>query len=184
MTAPQNTLYIDSKMPHLAEALIPLIEKTAPDLQIIDDSNAFFQLSFKEGRITFSQSGVKDDITFPTPIKSTVVIQQIQKSYAQCRPIHIGPYVFDYAARTLNEDKTTLHLTEKEAEVLSYLDKNRNKGITRDDLLKNVWGYADGIDTHTIETHIYRLRQKIEKNPVEADILLTCDDGYQLVSDD
>ena len=73
----------------------------------------------------------------------------------------------------------SIRLTEKETELLCFLKENGGFA-TRDTLLKNMWGYAQGVDTHTVETHIYRLRQKIESNPSSPKILLTQDDGYRL----
>lgn len=181
MTDDKNTLYIDSDTPHLVEALTPFIEENISNLTLVDHPSALLYLSLKEGKITLKENCSDRETLIQTPIKMAPLIRQIQKTYATCRPVEIGPYTLDYSARTLTENNRVLHLTEKEADVLTYLDQNRGKGITRDDLLKNVWGYADGIDTHTIETHIYRLRQKIEKNPEEIKILLTRDDGYHLV---
>ena len=59
------------------------------------------------------------------------------------------------------------------------LHENTNQSVSRDTLLKAVWGYVDGVETHTLETHIYRLRQKIEENPASPVFLLTTDDGYR-----
>lgn len=70
-------------------------------------------------------------------------------------------------------------LTEKEVAVLVYLAR-RDQPASREDLLRDVWRYAPDTDTHTIETHIYRLRQKIEADPAEPRYLLTTKDGYCL----
>lgn len=76
-------------------------------------------------------------------------------------------------------------LTEKEVAVLLYLWQGGGQGgrtATREDLLRDVWQYAADVDTHTIETHIYRLRQKIERDPSAPQFLLTTKDGYQLAA--
>lgn len=181
MTSQKTTLYIDSDAPHLSEAIAPFLKDNIPNLTIVDQGAALLHLTVKSGKITIKQKNTPEETSFATPIRVMTLIQHIQKAAQECSPIYIGPYILNYGARTLTENDTVLHLTEKEVEVLIYLDQNRGKGITRDDLLKNVWGYADGIDTHTIETHIYRLRQKIEKDSDDAAILLTQDDGYHLV---
>ena len=73
-----------------------------------------------------------------------------------------------------------MRLTDKETSILKYLFRAGERPVSRDDLLNDVWGYNAGVTTHTLETHIYRLRQKIEENPAEAQILLTEPGGYRL----
>lgn len=72
-----------------------------------------------------------------------------------------------------------IKLTEKEVEILKYLYKNKNKIISKTELLENVWGYNPEISTHTIETHIYRLRQKVESSSKD-NLIRTIDGGYCL----
>jgi DNA-binding response OmpR family regulator len=74
-----------------------------------------------------------------------------------------------------------IRLTEKETSILKYLYRAGQKAVGRDTLLGEVWGYNAGVTTHTLETHIYRLRQKIEKDPAKAQILVTDAGGYRLV---
>ena len=71
-------------------------------------------------------------------------------------------------------------LTEKEVAVIKYLYKSKDKIVTKNDLLKDVWDYNAEVTTHTIETHIYRLRQKVEHENAEAQLILTEDGGYKL----
>lgn len=95
----------------------------------------------------------------------------------------IGPYSFKPAAKLLlDEDNgTKVRLTEKEVSILKYLYRAGDKVISRDTLLGEVWGYNAGVTTHTLETHVYRLRQKIERDPSNARILVTEPGGYKLV---
>ena len=72
-------------------------------------------------------------------------------------------------------------LTEKETSILKYLYRAGEKVVGRDVLLHEVWGYNAGVTTHTLETHIYRLRQKIEPDPANSEILVTETGGYKLV---
>ena len=74
-----------------------------------------------------------------------------------------------------------MRLTEKETSILKYLFGNSGKAVSRDVLLNEVWGYNAGVTTHTLETHIYRLRQKIESDPSSAAILVTEPGGYRLL---
>ncbi len=96
----------------------------------------------------------------------------------------IGPYSFQPAAKLLMESdsKKKIRLTEKEAAILRYLYRAGERPISRETLLGEVWGYNAGVNTHTLETHIYRLRQKMERDPTNATILVTVPGGYRLVS--
>ena len=94
----------------------------------------------------------------------------------------IGQYSFQPAAKTLeSNDGNKVRLTDKETSILKYLYRQGPKTISRDILLKEVWGYNNRVTTHTLETHIYRLRQKIERDPSNAEILVTESGGYKLV---
>jgi len=94
----------------------------------------------------------------------------------------IGPYKFQPAAKMLlvEETETKVRLTEKENAILRFLIDVGNKTVSREKLLDEVWGYNAGITTHTLETHVYRLRQKIETDPSNAQILITEPGGYRL----
>ena len=76
------------------------------------------------------------------------------------------------------EEKT--RLTEKETAILKFLKRAEGKTISREKLLNEVWGYNSNVTTHTLETHIYRLRQKIERDPSKAAIILTESGGYSM----
>ena len=95
----------------------------------------------------------------------------------------IGPYTFKPSAKMLIEDSTEkkVRLTEKETSILKFLYRAGDKVVGRDTLLGEVWGYNAGVTTHTLETHVYRLRQKIEPDPANAEILVTEPGGYRLV---
>tara|TARA_B100000614_G_scaffold246441_3_gene252499 strand:- start:3969 stop:4688 length:720 start_codon:yes stop_codon:yes gene_type:complete len=94
----------------------------------------------------------------------------------------IGPYSFRPSAKILVDgQEKKIRLTEKETSILKYLYRAGSKVVGRDTLLAEVWGYNSGVTTHTLETHIYRLRQKIEQDPSNAEILVTEAGGYRLV---
>jgi DNA-binding response OmpR family regulator len=94
----------------------------------------------------------------------------------------IGHYSFRPGAKLLiNERGSKIRLTEKETAILRYLYRMGQKPVAREVLLQEVWGYNSGVTTHTLETHIYRLRQKIEKDPSNAVLLVTEAGGYKLV---
>jgi DNA-binding response OmpR family regulator len=95
----------------------------------------------------------------------------------------IGPYTFRPGVKLLVDPSTgrEVRLTEKEAAILDYLYHAGERVTGRETLLGEVWGYHAGVTTHTLETHIYRLRQKIERDPGRARILVTEPGGYRLV---
>jgi len=94
----------------------------------------------------------------------------------------IGPYTFRPSAKLLQEPARNrrIRLTEKEAAILKFLYRAGTKPVARQVLLNEVWGYNAAVTTHTLETHIYRLRQKIEPDPTNAKLLLTEGGGYRL----
>ena len=94
----------------------------------------------------------------------------------------IGPYTFRPSAKLMvdEEKDQKVRLTEKETAILKYLYRVGSKVVGRDVLLGEVWGYNAGVTTHTLETHVYRLRQKIERDPSNAEILVTEPGGYRL----
>ena len=75
-----------------------------------------------------------------------------------------------------------IRLTEKETNILKFLLRSADAFVARDTLLHEVWGYNANVTTHTLETHIYRLRQKIEPDPARASLLITESGGYKLVA--
>ena len=80
----------------------------------------------------------------------------------------------------VTEDDSKIHLTEKETNILKFLYRADTNVVPRDTLLQEVWGYNAAVMTHTLETHIYRLRQKIEQDPANVQLLLTEAGGYRL----
>lgn len=93
----------------------------------------------------------------------------------------IGPYTFRPSAKVLLEGQKRIRLTEKETNILKFLHRTGDT-VSRETLLHEVWGYNPAVTTHTLETHIYRLRQKIEKDPTRAQILITDSGGYRLIA--
>lgn len=91
---------------------------------------------------------------------------------------HMG-WTLDPARLTLRQgDAQTISLTDTEARLLACLFDAEGRDVTRDALLQRVWGYRPGLDTHTLETHIYRLRKKLEADPANPSRIITTDDGY------
>jgi DNA-binding response OmpR family regulator len=129
-------------------------------------------------------AGVNDYIT--KPFKISILLARLRAHLRQHEQsddavFTIGPYQFRPSAKVLIAgDSRKIRLTEKETAILKYLYRAGNQMITRETLLNEVWGYNAAVTTHTLETHVYRLRQKIETDPSNADILVTVTGGYQL----
>lgn len=131
------------------------------------------------------ESGANDYVT--KPFRIGVLLARMRAHLRQFElsedaVFQIGPYQFKPAAKLLLREKTgaKIRLTEKEAAILKFLYRSGAKPVARDVLLHEVWGYNPAVSTHTLETHIYRLRQKIEENPTDARLLLTEAGGYRL----
>lgn len=131
------------------------------------------------------EAGANDYVV--KPFKFAVLLARIRAQLRQHEAsedavFSIGPYTFRPSAKLLVNGKGgKLKLTEKETAILRFLYRAGQKVVSRDVLLQEVWGYNAAVTTHTLETHIYRLRQKIESDPASAQILVTEAGGYKLV---
>ncbi|KGM50063.1 response regulator transcription factor [Pseudooceanicola atlanticus] len=124
----------------------------------------------------------------PKPFKFPVLLARIraqlrQHEQSEDAVFQLGPYSFRPSMKLLvTEDEKKIRLTEKETNILKFLYRSTDGVVARDTLLHEVWGYNAGVTTHTLETHIYRLRQKIEPDPSNARLLVTESGGYRLVA--
>ena len=131
-------------------------------------------------------AGANDYVT--KPFRFAVLLARIRahlRSHEQSEDavFQLGPYTFQPAHKMLiTEDEKKIRLTEKETNILKFLYRASDGVVARDVLLHEVWGYNAGVTTHTLETHIYRLRQKIEPDPSNARLLVTESGGYRLVA--
>ena len=130
------------------------------------------------------EAGANDYVT--KPFRFAVLLARIRaqlRSHEQSEDavFRIGPYEFRPAAKLLvDERQKKIRLTEKETSILKYLYRAGGQAVSREELLAEVWGYNAGVTTHTLETHIYRLRQKIEPSGATQRLLITEAGGYRL----
>lgn len=131
------------------------------------------------------ESGANDYVTKPfrfAILLARIRVQLRSHEASEDAVFTIGPYTFRPGAKVLvNEKGGKIRLTDKETSILRYLFRAGERVVTREILLQEVWGYNSGVTTHTLETHVYRLRQKIEKEPATAKLLVTEGGGYKLV---
>src|SRR5215212_6083257 len=131
------------------------------------------------------ESGANDYVT--KPFRFAVLLARIRAQLRQHEASEdavfaIGPYSFRPSSKMLPSPKgNKIRLTEKETAILRFLYRAGQKPVSRETLLQEVWGYNSGVTTHTLETHVYRLRQKVEKDAAAPAILVTDAGGYKLV---
>lgn len=176
----------------LNSSLEEMQEQIGPELIIVD-----LETVFESGKY----SNVPCPILFLTPSKTSLPPKhsQLQKPFylGQLKGkveeilaetpstltdvVSFGPYHLLIDSRVLcQQDGEDIRLTEKEVDILKTLYESGETPLSKSTLLKHVWQFTPGMTTHTVETHIYRLRQKIEKNPLEPCYLKTTEKGYIL----
>ncbi len=130
------------------------------------------------------EAGANDYVT--KPFRFAVLLARIRAQlrsheHSEGAVFRLGAYEFRPSAKLLvDSGQKKIRLTEKETNILKYLYRAGEKPVSREELLAEVWGYNAGVTTHTLETHVYRLRQKIEPDPSNAQLLLTEAGGYRL----
>ncbi len=131
------------------------------------------------------EAGANDYVS--KPFRFAVLLARIrahlrQHEASEDAVFRIGDYTFRPGSKMLVSGKGgRLRLTEKETAILRFLHRADQQVVSRETLLREVWGYNANVTTHTLETHIYRLRQKIEADPAAARLLVTDSGGYKLL---
>ncbi len=130
------------------------------------------------------ESGADDYVT--KPFKFNVLLARMRAhlrthEQSEAAAFKVGPYAFRPGLKLLTDGSgRKVRLTEKETNILKYLYRSGGRPVGREELLREVWGYNSGVTTHTLETHIYRLRQKIEPDAQSPQVLLTEAGGYRV----
>ena len=129
---------------------------------------------------------INNQIVFENfPVKITKLLEKInieflKKQFNEQSNINIGIYNIDINSRELILEKSKLKLTEKEINTILYL-ANKNESVSISDLQTNVWSYQAELETHTVETHIHRLRKKIKNKFNDDNLIISTKNGYQIV---
>lgn len=127
--------------------------------------------------------GISEADCFVRPVRLGAVLDRVRRHAGAGiteKSFPVGSYILDVLTGELSGHGKIIRLTDKEKQILILLHDANGKTVERETLLKKVWSYAEGLETHTLETHIYRLRQKIERDPAKPDILLTDGSGYKI----
>ena len=150
------------------------------------DKNLLYKI--KSIKILVSSSNLEtpdffsDKLSLPISIKDLNEIVEnsvAKKNFNKNSSIHVKGYILDKNEKKLIKNKNFIPLTEKEIQLLELL-LNKKTSINKDEILKQVWKYAADADTHTVETHIYRLRKKIKDTFIDDDFILNTKEGYSL----
>ena len=166
-------------------------DKENADIIVVDEKIELLKSMDKNAPVIFLSNDDSDDIKAHAIIQKPFLLSKFLDTIKASINIfensdegnlEFNKYVL-YPSRKeiLNKrDKSTTKLTEKEVSVIKYLYKNAGKIVSKNDLMQEVWEYSADVATHTVETHIYRLRQKVEQDNLDNQIIITSDGGYQL----
>lgn len=160
-------------------------ERGEPKLALLVDGAAIPPDMADIPQVRFGDKEGKGGVrVYGGPVKAEAVIAAIRAVLQAGREmpakIQIGDGALDTRDSLWSRGDETLRLTEKEVAILAYLKAAEGKPVPREELLRHVWSYVREVETHTLETHIYRLRQKIESDPSSPKIIVTQGDGYLL----
>ena len=128
---------------------------------------------------------INNQISFSfSPIKISKLIEMIniefmKNQFSDQSKVNINNYVLNLNSRIISTKENMLKLTEKEVDTIIYLS-NKAKAVNIDELEKNVWKYQSDIETHTVETHVYRLRKKFQKTFKDQNFIISKKNGYQI----
>ena len=156
--------------------LINVSKREFPDLNL-NELNSYLIITKKE------ISKLQNQIVLRNfPLKMNKIIEAININFLKIKfnqqsHINIGNYKLNLNSRKMFDSKKDLDLTEKEADIIIFL-KNSKKPVSIDELQTHVWGHSSKLETHTVETHIYRLRKKIKNNFDDQNFIKSDKKGY------
>ena len=145
------------------------------DLQL----NSYLVVSKKENLNVQNQVFFKNLPLKISKIIETINIKFLKIKFSQQSDIDLGNYKLNLNSRKIFDEDKELSLTEKEADIIIFL-KNSKKPVSIDELQTHVWGHSSKLETHTVETHIYRLRKKISNKFNNSDFIKSTKLGYNI----
>ena len=158
--------------------LINVSKREFPDLNL-NELNSYLIITKKE------ISKLQNQIVLRNfPLKMNKIIEAININFLKIKfnqqsHINIGNYKLNLNSRKMFDSEKDLDLTEKEADIIIFL-KNSKKPVSIDELQTHVWGHSSKLETHTVETHIYRLRKKIGKKFNNKEFIISTKQGYNI----
>ena len=187
----QNVIIIDFKT--LYEILHEINDKLSFNLINYDNEEVFIKnpkvdlensliITRTTNNKIFPVKNLLNFDNFPVPLNKLIElinIQLLKLKFNYQSKINIKDYELDLNSKFFSKKSINLKLTEKEIEIILYLNLKKDKHNVLD-LQKNIWGYANDLETHTVETHIYRLRKKINDKFGDKNFILSHDDGYYI----
>ena len=165
---------IDTSSTLLVHEDFLIIKKNIESLRKIDNKKIIFSIS---GKIKGFQNNIKLPISFDE-LNEIIVNLNIKENFVNNSKIIIKDYVLDKNKKLIKKKNTSINLTEKEIQLLELL--KRKSPLTKEKILSTIWKYADDADTHTVQTHIYRLRRKINENFYDDNFILNNKEGYSI----
>jgi len=139
-----------------------------------NDTLSFNNKINRNNLLVFNKLPIKIEKLF-----DTINTQLIKQKYNFQSKLDIKNYILNLNSRIISNKKSELKLTEREIDIILFL-KNANTSKSVNMLQNEVWGYSFGLETHTVETHIYRLRKKIKDKFDDDSFIVSDDNGYRL----
>lgn len=145
----------------------------------IKDLNDYLIISQKKQQDDINQITLENEPIHITKFLEKINIQFLKQQFNNQSNIRINNYIIDLNSKEITKNKNKLKLTEKEIKIITYLRK-KNKPVNTNELQDKVWSYQSNMETHTVETHIYRLRKKLLKTFDDNEFIISTENGYQI----
>ena len=145
----------------------------------IKDLNDYLIISQKKQQDDINQIALENEPIHITKFLEKINIQFLKQQFNNQSNIRINNYIIDLNSKEMTKNKNKLKLTEKEIKIITYLGK-KNKPVNTNELQDKVWSYQSNMETHTVETHIYRLRKKLLKTFDDNEFIISTENGYQI----
>lgn len=145
----------------------------------IKELNNYLIISQKKQQDDINQIMLENEPIHITKFLEKINIQFLKLQFNNQSNIRINNYIINLNSKEMTKNKNKLKLTEKEIKIITYLRK-KNKPVNTNELQDKVWSYQSNMETHTVETHIYRLRKKLLKTFDDNEFIISTENGYQI----